>query len=79
MLMLDFKARVKKNIVTDLVGDKVGRIHLGKQDMSKMQSRKMKGLKRSRDDARSQAADDLDEETLVDAEEDAETKRSRVF
>ncbi|WVF65368.1 hypothetical protein IAT40_000095 [Kwoniella sp. CBS 6097] len=35
----------KKNIETDAMGDKVGRIHLGKQDLSKMQGRKMKGLK----------------------------------
>lgn len=35
----------RKNIETDEMGDKVGRIHLGKQDLSKMQGRKMKGLK----------------------------------
>ncbi|KAI1617695.1 valyl-tRNA synthetase [Exophiala viscosa] len=44
------EARTKKNIVTDLVGDKVGRVHLGKQDLSTLQTRKMKGLKRGRDD-----------------------------
>jgi ribosome production factor 2 len=37
--------RKKKNIETDDMGDKVGRIHLGKQDLGKMQGRKMKGLK----------------------------------
>jgi len=42
-------ARTKKNIVTDLVGDKIGRVHLGKQDLSTLQTRKMKGLKRGRD------------------------------
>ncbi|KAH6682167.1 Brix domain-containing protein [Plectosphaerella plurivora] len=41
--------RVKKNIVTDAIGDKIGRIHLGRQDLGKLQTRKMKGLKRSRD------------------------------
>ncbi|THX99305.1 Brix-domain-containing protein [Aureobasidium pullulans] len=35
---------------TDIIGDKVGRIHLGKQDLNDMQTRKMKGLKRNRDD-----------------------------
>ena len=35
----------RKNVVTDEMGDKVGRIHLGKQDLGKMQGRKMKGLK----------------------------------
>ncbi|RXK35156.1 ribosome production factor 2 [Tremella mesenterica] len=38
----------RKNIETDEMGDKVGRIHLDKQDLSKLQSRKMKGLKKSR-------------------------------
>lgn len=41
--------RPKKNITTDFMGDKVGRIHLGKQDLGDLQTRKMKGLKRSRD------------------------------
>ena len=44
------EARTKKNIETDLVGDKIGRVHLGKQDLSQLQTRKMKGLKRSHAD-----------------------------
>ncbi|KAK3713455.1 rRNA-binding ribosome biosynthesis protein rpf2 [Vermiconidia calcicola] len=43
------EVKAKKNVDTDLIGDKVGRIHLGKQDLSGLQTRKMKGLKRSRD------------------------------
>ena len=43
------QAKVKKNIETDAMGDKVGRIHLGRQDLLEMQTRKMKGLKRGRD------------------------------
>lgn len=43
--------RTKKNITTDAMGDKVARIHPGKQDFNTLQSRKMKGLKRSRDEA----------------------------
>ncbi|KAK3053447.1 rRNA-binding ribosome biosynthesis protein rpf2 [Extremus antarcticus] len=42
------EAKTKKNIETDIIGDKVGRIHIGKQDLSALQTRKMKGLKRSR-------------------------------
>ncbi|KAH8700991.1 putative ribosome biogenesis protein [Talaromyces proteolyticus] len=38
--------RTKKNISMDIIGDKVGRVHLGKQDLANMQTRKMKGLKR---------------------------------
>ncbi|KAG8631803.1 hypothetical protein KVT40_000943 [Elsinoe batatas] len=51
----------RKNIETDLVGDKVGRIHMGKQNLATMQTRKMKGLKRSRD---------VDETLLSDDGED---------
>ncbi|KAK3724912.1 rRNA-binding ribosome biosynthesis protein rpf2 [Vermiconidia calcicola] len=50
------EAKAKKNVDTDLIGDKVGRIHLGKQDLSGLQTRKMKGLKRSRDVADDDAA-----------------------
>ncbi|WWC63830.1 uncharacterized protein I303_106435 [Kwoniella dejecticola CBS 10117] len=35
----------KKNIETDTMGDKVGKLHLERQDLNKMQGRKMKGLK----------------------------------
>jgi ribosome production factor 2 len=41
--------RPKKNISTDVMGDKIGRIHLGRQKLDDLQIRKMKGLKRSRD------------------------------
>ncbi|EAA34504.1 Brix-domain-containing protein [Neurospora crassa] len=41
--------RTKKNISMDSIGDKIGRIHMGKLDLSELQTRKMKGLKRSRD------------------------------
>ncbi|GIZ40734.1 hypothetical protein CKM354_000406200 [Cercospora kikuchii] len=43
------EAKPKKNIETDMIGDKIGRIHTGRQDLSQLQTRKMKGLKRSRD------------------------------
>jgi ribosome production factor 2 len=58
--------RPKKNISTDIVGDKIGRIHLGKQDLKELQTRKMKGLKRSRDVAEEE---DEDEEDVVSDEE----------
>ncbi|KAF7294405.1 Brix domain-containing protein [Mycena kentingensis (nom. inval.)] len=35
----------RKNIEVDEMGDLRGRIHVGKQDLSKLQTRKMKGLK----------------------------------
>ena len=40
--------KTKKNISVSSMGDKMGRVHLGRQDLGKLQTRKMKGLKRSR-------------------------------
>jgi ribosome production factor 2 len=60
------EARTKKNISTDVMGDKIGRIHMGKLDLSQLQTRKMKGLKRQRDQALDDGDDD--EETVVDEE-----------
>lgn len=37
--------RMEKNIEMDVMGDKLGRIHMGKQDLGGLQTRKMKGLK----------------------------------
>ncbi len=59
--------RPKKNVQTDIVGDKVGRIHLGKQDLKELQTRKMKGLKRSRDVADKNAVDE-DDDVISDDE-----------
>ncbi|KAI5118284.1 hypothetical protein M0805_003239 [Coniferiporia weirii] len=41
--------RRKKNFEVDEMGDLRGRLHVGKQDLGKLQTRKMKGLKASRD------------------------------
>ncbi|KAH6898914.1 Brix domain-containing protein [Thelonectria olida] len=54
--------RTKKNITTDAMGDKIGRVHLGKQDLSEMQLRKMKGLKRNRNEDAEELEDNIDEE-----------------
>ena len=54
----------RKNIETDDMGDLVGRIHLGKQDLSSLQSRKMKGLKEvKKDGKRVKTAQSGDDET----------------
>ncbi|KAG4306442.1 hypothetical protein PORY_000430 [Pneumocystis oryctolagi] len=42
------KKKKRKNIDVNEMGDKVGRIHMGKQDMNRLQIRKFKGLKRKR-------------------------------
>ena len=54
--------RTKKNVTTDSMGDKLGRIHLGRQDLGDLQTRKMKGLKRSRDMHDEEAGDAGEEE-----------------
>ena len=66
--------RAKKNISTDLIGDKVGRIHLGKQSLNNLQTRKMKGLKRGRESAGING----DDETVVGDDDATDTKRTRV-
>ncbi|XP_045468554.1 ribosome production factor 2 homolog [Harmonia axyridis] len=43
----ELKAKPKKNISTDGLGTTHGRIHIGKQEINKLQTRKMKGLKKS--------------------------------
>lgn len=48
-----------------MMGDKIGRIHVGKQDLDQMQTRKMKGLKRRRDE-------DGDDETMIDGDSEDE-------
>lgn len=53
--------RPKKNITTDIIGDKIGRIHIGKQDLGTMQTRKMKGLKRHRLDDVAETEDVIEE------------------
>ncbi|QLQ81993.1 hypothetical protein HG537_0G02470 [Torulaspora globosa] len=57
--------KTAKNVDTDLMGDKLGRIHMGKQDLGKLQTRKMKGLK-SRFDQDDQEMEDY----INDNEED---------
>ncbi|KAL1836061.1 hypothetical protein VTJ49DRAFT_5623 [Mycothermus thermophilus] len=64
--------RTKKNIATDAMGDKIGRIHVGKIDLSGLQTRKMKGLKRGRD----QQLEDGEEEGEEEVGE-KQTKRKR--
>jgi ribosome production factor 2 len=65
--------RPKKNISTDIVGDKMGRIHLGRQDLKELQTRKMKGLKRSRDIAGSE--DEMEEDQISEDEPSKKTRK----
>ncbi|EUC44240.1 hypothetical protein COCMIDRAFT_37888 [Bipolaris oryzae ATCC 44560] len=54
------EARTKKNIDMNAMGDKTAKVHVGKQDFGNLQTRKMKGLKRGRNE------DDDDEEAGVE-------------
>jgi ribosome production factor 2 len=65
--------RPKKNISTDIVGDKIGRIHLGKQDLKELQTRKMKGLKRSRDVV--DKGDDMEADVVISDDDNKKPRR----
>ncbi|KAI9717867.1 MAG: hypothetical protein M1812_004394 [Candelaria pacifica] len=65
----------KKNVETDIVGDKIGRIHLGRQDLDSLQSRKMKGLKRRRD---GEIEDEGNDMTMVDQVENSDSGAKRT-
>ena len=77
------QAKPRKNVETDTVGDKIGRIHLGRQDLKELQTRKMKGLKRGRNiDAEKLGAEE-DEDVVSEDEDDdedqgVELKRPRL-
>lgn len=64
--------KTKKNISMDVMGDKMGRIHLGKQDLGTLQTRKMKGLKRSRDEV----LDEADDTNGVNGDEEPKKRRA---
>lgn len=78
------EARARKNVETDVVGDKVGRIHLGRQDLGELQTRKMKGLKRGRENVEEEAEDDdggvrINGDAVLASEQDGEAeKRQRI-
>ncbi|XP_045769813.1 ribosome production factor 2 homolog [Maniola jurtina] len=43
----EVKPITKKNLSTDAFGTKLGRVHMSKQDINRLQTRKMKGLKKT--------------------------------
>ena len=45
-----FQIKKRKNVSQDAFGSKLGRIHMTKQDLDNLQTRKMKGLKRKSSD-----------------------------
>lgn len=62
--------KTKKNVETDIMGDKLGRIHVGKQDLGQLQTRKMKGLKRRYDQDAEGAEEESGGQSSLEDEED---------
>lgn len=50
----ELKIAKTKNISVDNLGTKHGRIHIGKQEINKIQTRKMKGLKKTPEEKKEQ-------------------------
>ncbi|GMM49077.1 rRNA-binding ribosome biosynthesis protein [Starmerella bacillaris] len=64
--------KTKKNVEMDFMGDKLGRIHVGKQDLNELQTRKMKGLKRKYDvidEEKAEQQDDVEYDEIDEADE----------
>lgn len=72
--------KTKKNVGMDVIGDKIGRVHLGKQDLGGLQTRKMKGLKRRAgvDDEDDEGEADADMMEVDEISEDGDTKRPKL-
>lgn len=69
------QAKEKKNVSTDFIGDKVAKIHVGNQDLSKMQTRKMKGLKAKYDQV---DEEDFGGEDIPKDFQEPQSKKQRV-
>jgi len=70
----EIKPRKVKNVSKDPFGSKLGRIHMGRQDMNKLQTRKMKGLKKSAQERRQERKTKARDEPSGDANEEAKTQ-----
>ncbi|KAK9388619.1 Brix domain-containing protein [Lipomyces mesembrius] len=74
----ELQPKAKKNVETDLLGDKVATIHVGKQDLMKLQTRKMKGLKKRRKDEFEDEGDDEIEDVIVSDEEQSKKRKRQI-
>jgi ribosome production factor 2 len=70
--------RTKKNIDTDVMGDKTGKIHVGKQDFGNLQTRKMKGLKRDRSERNEEVGVEDAEESGEGVDDETTPKKVKV-
>ncbi|XP_072767570.1 ribosome production factor 2 homolog [Anoplolepis gracilipes] len=69
----ELKAKKKKNISTDTLGTTFGRIHVGTQNIDKIQTRKMKGLKKTLSEKKS-----VQKRKIADDNNDSATKLQKV-
>ena len=75
-ILMSGKKRKDRNVDIDEMGDKVGRLHMTKQDLGKIQTRKMKGLKKGKGE--SAGDDDGDDGQDVELDETFEIPSKRV-
>eukprot|EP01089_Gocevia_fonbrunei_P001211 TRINITY_DN11132_c0_g1_i1.p1 TRINITY_DN11132_c0_g1~~TRINITY_DN11132_c0_g1_i1.p1 ORF type:complete len:106 (-),score=34.87 TRINITY_DN11132_c0_g1_i1:59-376(-) len=72
----ELKKKKTKNVSTNMFGT-LGTVHKEKQDYEEIQTRKMKGLKRAREERRANANSDADKGSEPEQEEkDAGAKQS---
>lgn len=72
------EVKLKKNIELDPIGDKMGRVHLTKQDLTGLQTRKMKGLKRRAGVESDDEGHDVDMMEVDEISEDEGPKRVKT-
>ncbi|XP_032877892.1 ribosome production factor 2 homolog [Amblyraja radiata] len=70
------KAKKKKNLSRDVFGTSYGRIHMEKQDLAKLQTRKMKGLKRKGAKVAAAAPAAAEEEEVVEEDQAGSNPKS---
>lgn len=76
--LMSGKKRKDRNVDIDEMGDKVGRLHMTKQDLGKIQTRKMKGLKTGKGESALDGEDDGDDGVELDEQFEIPSKRVRV-
>ncbi|KAI0028768.1 Brix-domain-containing protein [Vararia minispora EC-137] len=69
--------RKQKNMEVDEMGDLRGRVHVAKQDLSRLQTRKMKGLKKGREGASGSDGEGEDEDEDKDGGKEAGEEPAR--
>lgn len=62
----------RKNVTRDELGNVHGRVHVGKQDINKLQTRKMKGLKKTGEERRKEKSLKDGDSTMNDDDNDDE-------